>query len=148
MIKKHTRLVLSLAISFIILVVLFRNTSFAEVLNLIEKADFRIILIAFVISIFNGVFISSLRWKLILDKMDCDISWKESLFVKVASEPKHVFKALCIWLSILMRLMSLMTLELILCAPVSGVLWIWRILRISGSVLTCQLMVAQYGRLM
>lgn len=87
MIKKHTRLVLSLAISFIILVVLFRNTSFAEVLNLIEKADFRIILIAFVISIFNGVFISSLRWKLILDKMDCDISWKESLFVKVASEP-------------------------------------------------------------
>ena len=66
---------------------LFRNIPFIKVFSSIEKADFRIILFVLFTSIFNGFFISSFRWKLVLNKMGCDISWRESMFIKVGSDP-------------------------------------------------------------
>ncbi|MBL7197808.1 MAG: flippase-like domain-containing protein [Candidatus Omnitrophica bacterium] len=87
MVKKYIRLVSSLAVTFIIFILLFRNIPFAKVFNSIENADFRIISFVLLISIFNGFFVSSFRWKLILNKMGCDISWKESMFIKVGSDP-------------------------------------------------------------
>jgi len=85
--KKYTKLIISLAVTCIVFILLFRNMPFAKVFNLIEKVDFRVILAVLLISIFNGFFVSSFRWKLILNKMGCDISWKESMFIKVGSDP-------------------------------------------------------------
>jgi len=87
MVKKYTRIVLSLTITFVAFIFLFRNISFDQVFTSMIKAEAKIILFATFIAVFNGLFISSFRWKLILNKMDCDISWKEALFIKAGSDP-------------------------------------------------------------
>jgi len=85
--KKYIKLIISLAVTCSVFILLFQKIHFAKVFNLIGKIDFRVILFVSVISIFNGFFVSSLRWKLILNKMGCDISWRESMFIKVGSDP-------------------------------------------------------------
>lgn len=85
--KKFTKIIFSLSVTIIIFIILFKKTPFIEVINLIEKADFRIILLVLILALFDRTFISPLVWKLILNKMGFNVSFKESLFIKVSSEP-------------------------------------------------------------
>lgn len=87
MAKKNVKFVFSLAVTLVVFIVLFRNIPFVKVFNLIEKANFRIISFVVTISLFNSFFISPFRWKLILNKMGCDISWSESLLIKAGGDP-------------------------------------------------------------
>ena len=87
MAKKNVKFVFSLAVTLVVFIVLFRNIPFGEVINSIEKANFRVIFLVLPISIFNSFFISPFRWKLVLNEIGCDISWSESLLIKAGSDP-------------------------------------------------------------
>lgn len=85
--KKFTKTIFPLIVTIVIFIILFRKTPFIEVINLIEKADFRIILLVLILAFFDRIFISSFVWKLILNKMGFNVFFKELLFIKVSSEP-------------------------------------------------------------
>lgn len=85
--KKYIRIATSLLATFIIFALLFRKVSFDTVFLSIKTADLRIVLSILFLSLFNGLFIASLRWKLILKAMGFDLPLKEVFFIKVSSDP-------------------------------------------------------------
>lgn len=85
--KRYLQTVFSLLVTFIFFILLFRNISFWQVLDLISQADLGIILLAATIVILVHFFISPFSWKLILDKFNCTLSWQEAVLVRVGSEP-------------------------------------------------------------
>ncbi len=85
--KNNVKIIISLFITIIIFVFLFHKISFFEVANSIENANFKMILLVLIISLFNNFFISSFRWKLILNKIGCKLSAKEALLIKAGSDP-------------------------------------------------------------
>ncbi len=87
MVKKYIKFILPLMVTLVAFICLFKKILFAQVFNSIGTANFKIILFVAMLSNFNGFFISSFRWKIILNKIGCDISWKEALIIKMGSDP-------------------------------------------------------------
>ncbi|MBL7197169.1 MAG: flippase-like domain-containing protein [Candidatus Omnitrophica bacterium] len=87
--KKFIRFVFSLIATIIIFVFIFifYKISFLDILEKIKTADFRIVLFTLCISIISNFLISAYRWKLILKHLDSPISLKESLLIKLGSDP-------------------------------------------------------------
>ena len=84
--RRYIRFVLSAAITIGIFILLFHKIPLGEVVNTIKKANFKIILLILGISLISNTVISAKRWKLILERLGCTISLKESLFIKLGSD--------------------------------------------------------------
>lgn len=85
--KEYIRFAFTLIITTAILTYLFQEIPFANVLNLIKEANFKIILLALGISFVNNFLVSAHRWKAILKHLGCPISLKDSLLIKIGSDP-------------------------------------------------------------
>lgn len=86
--KKYVlRFLLLLAATIIIFIFLFSNISFEGVLDSIESVDLRIICLTLLISIIGNIFIPAYRWRIILRKMKCKVSFRDCLFIKLSNKP-------------------------------------------------------------
>ncbi|MBL7197400.1 MAG: flippase-like domain-containing protein [Candidatus Omnitrophica bacterium] len=85
--KKYIRFGFILIITIGILIYLFQKIPFANVLNLIKEANFKIILLTLGISFINNFLVSAHRWKAILKHLGCPISLKDLLLIKIGSNP-------------------------------------------------------------
>jgi len=83
---KNIKLILSLIVTFSLLGYLFHKTPFDEVLKSTKNVNLELILVAVVISIMSNIFLTAYRWRAILKKLKCPISWKESILVKMGSD--------------------------------------------------------------
>jgi len=86
MIKKYLRFSFALAVTVGIFIFLFSKVSFIDVISAIRKADCKIIFLTLILSIISNILIAAYRWKMILNYLDCPISLKESLVVKMGSD--------------------------------------------------------------
>jgi len=86
MIKKYLRFSFALAVTVGIFIFLFSKVSFTDVISAIRKADCKIIFLTLILSIISNILIAAYRWKMILNYLDCPISLKESLVVKMGSD--------------------------------------------------------------
>lgn len=86
MVKKYVRFSFVLAVTLGIFIFLFSKVSFIDVISAIRKADFKIILLTLMLSIIGNILIAAYRWRMILNRLGCSISLKESLVVKMGSD--------------------------------------------------------------
>jgi len=86
MIKKYLRFSFALAVTVGIFIFLFSKVSFIDVISAIRKADCKIIFLTLILSIISNILIAAYRWNMILNYLDCPISLKESLVVKMGSD--------------------------------------------------------------
>ena len=84
--KNHKRLIPVFAITIGIFIFLFYNVPISDVFNSMRKTNLGILSLAFCISGVSNILLSSYRWKLILQQINCPITFRESLFIKMGSD--------------------------------------------------------------
>lgn len=85
--KNHIRSLISLLITVVVFIVLFKKVSFDQVFLSVRGVNVRIAFPVIVVCLFNGYFVSALRWKFILGSIGCNLSLKDACFIKVSSSP-------------------------------------------------------------
>jgi len=85
--KIRFNFIASLLISLSIIVFLFVKVPLEGVLKSIGRADIKIVLLVFMIATLNNFLVSAYRWKLLLGKLHCDISFQQALLIKLGSNP-------------------------------------------------------------
>ncbi len=70
-----------------IFVLLFSKINIPEFVNCLKEVNLVVLLAGALISIFVDIFISSIQWQRILLPLDCSLSLKEALFIRVGSRP-------------------------------------------------------------
>ncbi|MBU0468620.1 MAG: flippase-like domain-containing protein, partial [Candidatus Omnitrophica bacterium] len=85
--KNHFRTIASFLVTVIMFFLLFKKVPLDQVYLSVKNSDIKLILLIVIVALFNGFFVSALRWKLILKVMGFHLSFKEAFFVKVASDP-------------------------------------------------------------
>lgn len=85
-IKGYLKFVAAAGVTITIFVFLFQRIPFASVFTLIKKVDLRVVAICLLISFVKNIFVSAYRWRLIIKVLGYEISLRESLFIKLASD--------------------------------------------------------------
>lgn len=86
-------LVVSL-LTVIILVVWFLKIDILDIVEILKQTDAKLLILAIFVSIAGKVIVSSERWRQILKSLGCNLSFKETVFIKMASSPiKLIFPA-------------------------------------------------------
>ncbi len=88
------RFVLAIIISAVILIFLFYKINIKSTATIIWGSDLRLILLAVLLSLSINVFIGALKWKIILRRMNCKLSFKETLSIRAACVPFKVISPL------------------------------------------------------
>lgn len=70
-----------------IFVLLFSKINISEFISCLKEINVGFLLVAALISIFTEIFIPSFQWLRILHPLDCPISLKEAVFIRVGSRP-------------------------------------------------------------
>ena len=83
--KRTLRIIFAILVTVGIFILLFQRISFNSVLNTMKNANLKIVILTSLISLISNTLIVSYRWKLILQELNCSISWKEALFIKMGS---------------------------------------------------------------
>ena len=85
--KGYIRFVVAASITITIFVFLFQRIPFASVFSLIKQVDLKVLAICLMISFIKNIFVAAYRWRLIIKVLGYEISLREILFIKLASDP-------------------------------------------------------------
>ncbi len=85
--KEFIKTSLPILVTLLLFAFLMKKVPLDQMYLAIKDANLWIICLVPLISIVNGFVISSFRWKLMLNQMDCKISFYEAFFIKAASDP-------------------------------------------------------------
>jgi uncharacterized membrane protein YbhN (UPF0104 family) len=85
--KKVFFSIITTIITVLIFAVLFSKINFLSVVNIIKNANLLMLSVAILFSFAFTFVLIPLKWKLILDYIKCDISFKEAVFINVSAWP-------------------------------------------------------------
>jgi len=85
--KDYFKFGVTAVITVTIFVFLFQRIPFAKVSSLIKQVNLRIVAICLLISFVKNIFVSAYKWRLIIKVLGYQVSLKEILFIKLASDP-------------------------------------------------------------
>jgi len=85
MFRKYIQCALAVIITLGIYFFLFSKVPFPDVVSALKTANISYVILALVISVISKILISAYRWKTILVDLNCDITFKESLLIKMGS---------------------------------------------------------------
>jgi uncharacterized protein (TIRG00374 family) len=84
------RSILAVVVSAVILIFLFHKIDIKAASTIIRGSDLRLILLAVLLSLSINIFIGALKWKMILRRMNCELSFREALSIRAACAPFKV----------------------------------------------------------
>lgn len=85
--KKNFLWLISLLITILLLLAIFRKVDYVQVFAYWKQARPFPLLLVLVVSFFSNCWLASFKWKLILTRLGLPISWKEAFLIKMGSGP-------------------------------------------------------------
>jgi hypothetical protein len=85
--KRIVKLIFPFLVSSIVLIFIYSQIDIGKILQSLKQASLMIVFATLGISVINNFLIAATRWKLMLNCLGADISWRELLFIQVGSDP-------------------------------------------------------------